>query len=121
LQQSVRQLADLFSIAVGKSLPVSHKDRAKRERTVKDATFQNFVRNLLIHADWTGGSLTFEKNIGRGTLIDAINLLAEHLPSGVVPPPDKLPLSTLQRIKSRYRDFYTDAVSPPNDTGRRTT
>jgi hypothetical protein len=109
LQLTVYQLAHLFSIAVGKSPPKGlDQSPAARTRTVKDVISQNFVRDLLIDVDQTGGTLTLEKNIGRGTLIDAIKLLTEHLPEGVAP--EKLSVSTLQRIKSTYRNFYTEAI-----------
>jgi hypothetical protein len=109
LQLTVYRLAHLFSIAVGKSPPKGpDRNPAARSRTVKDVISQNFVRNLLIDADQTGGTLTFEKNAGRGTLIDAIKLLTEHLPEGIAP--EKLSMSTLQRIKNTYRNFYTEAI-----------
>jgi hypothetical protein len=44
------------------------------------------------------GGFTLEKNIPAGTLIEAIELLAPHLPRGFVP--DPLPGSTLQRLKT---------------------
>ena len=109
LQWTVYKLTHLFSILVGKSPPKGpDRNPAARSRTVKDVISQNFVRNLLIDADQTGGTLTFEKNAGRGTLIDAIKLLTEHLPEGIAP--EKLSMSTLQRIKNTYRNFYTEAI-----------
>jgi hypothetical protein len=109
LQLTVYRLAHLFSIAVGKSPPKGpDKGSAERNRTVKDVISQNFVRDLLIDADQTGGTLTFEKNVRSGTLIDAVTLLTEHLPEGVNP--EKLSASTLQRIKNTYRNFYTGAI-----------
>jgi hypothetical protein len=105
----VYRLAHLFSILVGKSPPKApDRNPGARSRTVKDVISQNFVRDLLIDADQPGGTPTIEKNIGRGSLIDAIKLLTEHLPEGVAP--EKLSWSTLQRIKSRYRNFYTEAI-----------
>ena len=86
----------------------SGKGSAERNRTVKDVISQNFVRDLLIDADQTGGTLTFEKNARSGTLIDAVTLLTEHLPEGVNA--EKLSASTLQRIKNTYRNFYTGAI-----------
>jgi len=109
LQWTVYKLAHLFSVAVGKSPPKGlDKSPASRNRTVKDVISQNFVRDLLIDVDQTGGMLTLEKHGGEGTLIDAIQLLTEYLPEGVAP--EKLSWSTLQRIKSRYRNFYTEAI-----------
>jgi hypothetical protein len=109
LQLTVYRLAHLFSIAVGKSPPKGlGKSSAARNRTVKDVISQNFVRDLLIDADQTGGTLSLEKNIPKGTLIDAIDVLTEHLPEGVAP--EKLSVSTLQRIKSTYRNFYIETI-----------
>jgi hypothetical protein len=68
--------------------------------TVKRSTFETFIRDLLQASRYAGRELTFEKNIGKGTLIDAINLLEPYLPTGFIPRP--LP-STLQRIKTALR------------------
>jgi hypothetical protein len=72
--------------------------RGRRPGTVKNRTFQSFVRGLFLAAERTGGRYTLEKNIGKGTVIEAIDILAPYLPDGFVP--KNLPLSTLQRIKS---------------------
>ena len=114
LPLTVWRLAHLFSTAIGKSLsgsPVqatSSKKRGWRQRTVKDATFQNLVTHLLVDAETTGGKLTYAKASGRGTLIEALDVLTPHLPKGVVPSP--LPLGTIQKIKTKYRDFYAGSV-----------
>jgi hypothetical protein len=109
LQLTVYKLAELFSIAVGKSLPkVLDKSPADRDRTVKDAISQYFVRNLLIDADQIGGTLSLEQHGRTGTLIEAIDVLTEYLPEGVAP--EQLSAKTLQRIKSKYRNFYTEAI-----------
>jgi hypothetical protein len=73
--------------------------RGRRAGTVKDRMFQIFVRDLLLATEACGGRLGFEKNIGKGRLVEAINILKPCLPKGFVPTP--LPLSTLQRIKSQ--------------------
>lgn len=73
--------------------------RGRRAGTVKDRMFQIFVRDLLLVTEACGGRLGFEKNIGKGRLVEAINILKPCLPKGFVPTP--LPLSTLQRIKSQ--------------------
>ena len=65
---------------------------------MKDSIFQNFVCALLIFTKRARGRFTLEKNIGIGTLIEAIEMLAPHLPDGFVP--EHLPASTLQRLKT---------------------
>jgi hypothetical protein len=78
--------------------PKAHR-RGRRAGTVKDRMFQIFVSDLLQAAEACSGKLGLEKNIGKGTLIEAIAILTPCLPKGFVPTP--LPLSTLQRIKSK--------------------
>jgi hypothetical protein len=78
--------------------PKAH-GRGRRAGTVKNRMFQIFVWDLLQAAEACGGKLGLEKNIGKGALIEAINILTPCLPKGFVPTP--LPLSTLQRIKSK--------------------
>jgi hypothetical protein len=72
--------------------------RGRRSGTIKNPTFRIFLRGLVKCAVASGGRLTLEKNIRKGTLIDAIDMLAPYLPDGFVP--ESLPFSTLQRIKS---------------------
>jgi hypothetical protein len=74
--------------------------RGRRPGAVKNPAFQNFVRGLLHAAEVFDGKLTLEKNIEKGTLVEAINLFAPHLPVGFVP--EHLSFSTLQRIKSKW-------------------
>jgi hypothetical protein len=109
LPLTVWRLAHLFSTAIGKSLPDpvpanSPKKRDWRQRTVKDVTFENFLTHLFVDVAETGGQLTFTKDSGTGTLIDALDILRPHLPGGVVP--EQLPLGRIQKIKTNYRNFY---------------
>ena len=64
---------------------------------MKDWVFQHFVNTLLASATIAGGRLTLEKNIGKGSLIEAIEILAPYLPDGFVRRP--MPVTTLQRLK----------------------
>jgi hypothetical protein len=66
--------------------------------------FENFLTHLFVDVAETGGQLTFTKDSGTGTLIAALNILGPHLPNGVVP--NRLPLGTIQKIKTGYRNFY---------------
>jgi len=112
LQRTVYQLARLFSIAVNKSPPKAPGKAL--DRTAKDVISQQFVCHLLIDVDQAGGMLSVEKNLAKGTLIDALNLLAKYLPPGV--DPNRLSVTTLQRLKSRYRSFYTEAMEAGFDS-----
>jgi len=106
LHRTVWLLSFLFNTAVGRSSPVLagtatlHNQRGRRRGTVKDMTFEVFVRHLLLSAAEAGGDLTLDKNFKKGTLIDALNILRPYIPKGVVP--NVLPLGTLQRIKTKY-------------------
>ncbi len=129
LPLTVWRLAHLFSTAVGKSLPrgtvqvLSPKKRDWRLRTVKDVIFENFLSHLFVDVAETGGQLTFTKDSGTGTLIAALDILRPHLPEGVVP--NRLPLGTIQKIKTNYRNFYAGyadlEIFPPNTLPRRRT
>jgi len=120
-------LAHLLSTAQGK-VPPRRQDkvldphvRGRRRGTVKDVEFRNFVVDLLVAAAETDGQLTLEKNLGTGSLIDALNILRPYLPKGIIP--NVLPLGTLQTCKTNYRDYYTglaDLQIFPPDSARRT-
>jgi hypothetical protein len=57
-----------------------------------------FAFRLLLDIRAAGGRLTLDKNVGKGTLIETLELLRPHLPSGYIP--RSLPLSTLARVKA---------------------
>jgi hypothetical protein len=78
--------------------------RGRPAGTVKDRASQEFVYKLLECATLHGGRFTLEKNIRRGTLIEALELLAPYFPEGVAP--EKLSSSTLQRILDAHRRRY---------------
>ena len=103
LRQTLYRLAFVFSIRTGKP-PLrppyeapQPPQRGRKPGAVKDWVFQHFVGVLLATTTLAGGRLTLEKNIGKGSLIDAINALAPYLPDGFVPEP--MPVSTFQRLK----------------------
>jgi hypothetical protein len=64
--------------------------------TVTHPRFRVFLRELRHTAKTHGGRLGLQKNAKKGALLDAIKLLAPHLPDGFVP--KRLSASTLQRI-----------------------
>ena len=74
--------------------------RGRRPGTAKNLRFRVFLRKLRNAAKASGGTLGLQKNIakGKGPLLDAIEIVAPHLPDGFVP--ERLSASTLQRIIS---------------------
>jgi hypothetical protein len=89
-----------FEFVLGGSEPTrpqAHR-RGRRSGTVKNRAFQIFVRGLFLAAETADGRYTLEKNIGKGTVSEAIEILTPCLPDGFMP--KNLPFSTLQRIKS---------------------
>jgi hypothetical protein len=82
--------------------------RGRKRGAVGDWQFQGFVKTLLIYAQEYGGSLTLQKNVKKGTLIESLNMLGPHLPNGFIP--KHLPLSTLQRIKRVASQMDLDAL-----------
>jgi hypothetical protein len=72
--------------------------RGRRRGTVKNRRFRVFLRELRRVAKAYGGRLGLQKNIPEGALLEAIKIVAPHLPDGFVP--KSLSASTLQRIIS---------------------
>jgi hypothetical protein len=108
LRRTAYQFALLFSLVTSKPHPrylhqsPKPRQRGKKLGGVKNPIFDNLVYDLLISTTTAGGKLTLEKSYPPfGTLIHAIETLAPHLPDGIVPKP--LSASTLQRIKTRYK------------------
>jgi hypothetical protein len=103
----VWQLADALSFSVGLGLardpdnPERPNSRGRRKGSIQNLTFQMFVCALLQDAENCGGKFTLQKNISKGTLMSAIELLAPYLPPGVIP--KLLSPSTLQRIKNKRK------------------
>ena len=62
---------------------------------------RELVFSLYSAAEETGGELTFDKNKQKGTLVEVLELLRDHLPTGLVP--NALPLGTIQKLKT---DFF---------------
>jgi hypothetical protein len=77
--------------------PRAHR-RGRRPGTVKNLRFRVFLRKLRNAAKAYGGRLGLQKNIPEGALLEAIKIVAPHLPDGFVP--KSLSASTLQRIIS---------------------
>ena len=75
--------------------PRAHR-RGRRPGTAKNPRFRVFLRKLTNAAKDYGGRLGLQKNIPKGALLEAIKIVAPHLPNGFVP--KSLSASTLQRI-----------------------
>jgi hypothetical protein len=73
--------------------------RGRRPGTVRNWLFAAFVVKLRIAVRAAGGRLGLQKNINKGALLEAIEILGPDLPDGFVPKP--LSASTLQRIITR--------------------
>jgi hypothetical protein len=122
LPLTIWRLAHLFSTAMGKAPPPGPGNtvrpglKGRRVGSVKDATFRNLVRHLMVDALETGGQLKFDKTSGTGSLIEALRILRPYLPEGVVPlvPPS----GTIQ-----FLDFYAEyddlEIYPPKSARRR--
>ena len=137
LNETAYQLALLFSLMTGKSPPRyqapqkrSQKDargvptdeallsleahkRGKRPGDVKNWIFQNFVFDLLTSTAVAGGKLPHDKNRPGRPLVKAIRMLEPHLPDGFMP--NRLPRSTLQRIRTRYNKIKAYLDDLEND------
>src|SRR5215475_8344109 len=77
------------------SRPRAHR-KGRRPGAVKNRRFRVFLRKLRNAAKAYGGRLGLQKNIPEGALLEAIKIVAPHLPNGFVP--KSLSASTLQRI-----------------------
>ena len=75
--------------------PRAHR-RGRRQGTVKNPSFRVFLRELRCAAKFFGGRLGLQKNMEKGALLEAIKIVAPHLPDGFVP--KRLSASTLQNI-----------------------
>jgi hypothetical protein len=101
LTAEIQQGMDRFFICVREDTepPRRRAHRSGRPRgTVKNRRFRVFLRELSRAAKVFGGRLGLQKNIPKGALLEAIEIVAPHLPDGFVP--KSLSVSTLQRIIS---------------------
>jgi hypothetical protein len=86
--------------------------RGRPHGKVKDPASHKFARQLLECASRAGGNLTLQKYTQEGTLIEALKMLAPYLPKDVAA--EKLPSSTLQRIKTEHgRWLRASQISGP--------
>jgi hypothetical protein len=97
IEQEMDRLFEWTQEASEPPRPRAHRI-GRRPGTVKNSSFRVFVRKLRNAAKAHGGRLGLQKNIPKGALLEAIGILAPHLPDGFVP--KRLSASTLQRIIS---------------------
>jgi hypothetical protein len=97
IQQGMDRFFEWTQEATEPPRPRAHR-RGRRPGTVKNRRFRVFLRKLTNAAKAYGGRLGLQKNIRKGALLEAIKIVAPHLPDGFVP--KSLSASTLQRIIS---------------------
>jgi hypothetical protein len=114
-RQMIAALTELFLEATQKKPPGPRRPKGRPalrgfSRPFGHGSFNQFVLRLLWDVRAAGGRLTLDKNLGTGTLIDALNLLRSYLPPHLVP--RKLPSGTLGRIK--VLDHLVASARPPH-------
>jgi len=101
LNQTQKAILRLVAISEKSLIGMTQKKRRAGRPNINLQDFWNdnfriFVIRLLRHVRAAGGHLTLDKNTKTGTLIDALNLLRPHLPSGTIP--NALSMSILLRL-----------------------
>lgn len=101
--RAVGELAEYSQMALSQKPQRSRRRRGRPAghgllNPYSPGSFNCFVLRLLWDAQASGGVLSLDKNFGKGTLVDALNLLRPHLPPKLIP--KALPLSTLAKIKA---------------------
>jgi hypothetical protein len=113
LDTTVMNLALVFNHAVGRPSPMPRQSMVLNEKlgvrtlSVKNQMFKEVVIVLMSAAVENHGKYTLDSNTGRGTLIDALNMIGPYLPPGLVPAPHKLPAGTIQKIKRHFEQTRT--------------
>jgi hypothetical protein len=108
LGQTFRRIDSIFSPAIGRSVipdealgPLGKRGAKRKPDDIGEAPLRYVVEGLLLCAEAAEGRFTFDgKPPGRGTLLDALNVLRTHLPADTIPP--RPPLSTIKRIIEHY-------------------
>ena len=126
LHRTVFLLDYLFNTVIGKSPPIlSGTARLSmvsgpKKGTVKNPTFHNFVWSLLTGTAEFGGRLSLNKNRNEkeGTLVRALDILRDYLPSGVIPYDLRPHRSTLQRIRTEHSKARRRGLENPTKKRR---
>jgi hypothetical protein len=101
LTAEIEQGVDRFFAWVQEETEPPRRRAYRRGRslgTVTHPRFRIFLRELRRAAKAYGGRLGLQKNIPKGALLEAVKIVAPHLPDGFVP--KHLSASTLQNIIS---------------------
>jgi hypothetical protein len=113
----IAEFAELSSEAlafVRAGSPPNPRGRPRRGAfsTIFSRSLVEFTLNLLLDVRAAGGRLTLDKNAGTGTLVEALGLLRPHVRPRFIP--NKLPLSTLARVKALDEKIATAPSSIEN-------
>ena len=118
IQRSVSALAKRASRAADLNRPkpslnpVGRKARGGFGAGIGPGSLPVFTLRLLWDVRAAGGRLTLDKNSGKGTLPETLELLSPHLPPGFIP--RVLPLSTLARMKALEKKLAVIQQEEPN-------
>ena len=100
------QLADAFSLVAWKQPGYQPRVGAGgRKGRRADFPFRCLVSGLLLITDEFGGKLTFDHKMGRGSLLDAIELMRSHVFFRKIIP-NVPPVSTIRRAVENFRANY---------------
>jgi hypothetical protein len=106
LNQTVWLLATLFNFAVNQASPavpgkVGEPGRKSKKSGIgRDMMFEFLLGRLLTATAEAHGRLSFNKNSGKGTFVQALDILRKLLPRGVIPA--ALNFSAIQQIKTKH-------------------
>jgi hypothetical protein len=109
----VDNIAVVFNQAAGRPAPDHPLKTFGRRLKVKDQVLSQLVFQLCRLAEELGGEFTLDKNYHRGTLLQALELLRDHLPERLIP--KALPFGTIQKIKSDFsqREWKLNRTATP--------
>ena len=102
LEATILNQAMLFNAAIGRPSPLPQFLKRGSPK-IKDQMLRELVFGMLAAAAETGGKLTFNGNSETGTLAQALDLLRDYLPRGLLATP--LPASSIKRLKSDFSRF----------------
>jgi hypothetical protein len=108
--EEIKELAELSSEALTflrAGPPPKPRGRPRRGAfsTIFSDSLAEFTLYLLLDVRAAGGRLTLDKNAGTGTLVKALELLRPYVPPRSIP--NRLPLSTLARVKALDKKIAT--------------
>jgi hypothetical protein len=106
LDATILNLATVFNHAVGRPAPMPRESLelnvklGVRPQNIRDQMFREVVMGLMSAAAENRGKFTLDSTCKTGTLIEALDLLRDHLPEGLVPIEPSA--GTIQRIKKQF-------------------